>query len=160
MPKTKPTNKINIGLVGYGTVGSGVVRFLSMRRSFFKNKFNTEFVIKSICDIRLPDNTRGLGKVRLTKKFQDILDDPKVDVIVELIGGLHPAKEIIEKALKGGKHVVTANKAVISNFGKELFPLAKKQKRHLYFESSVGAGTPIIRTITEGLAGNKFFLPS
>ncbi|MBN1870082.1 MAG: homoserine dehydrogenase [Candidatus Omnitrophica bacterium] len=156
MQKTKSMSKINLGLVGYGTVGSGVAKFLSRRKSFFKNKFNTEFVIRTICDVRQLENVRGLGKARLTRKFHDILNDPKIDIVIELIGGLHPAKEIIMEALKQGKHVITANKAVIANSGKELFQLAKKQNRHLYFESSVGAGTPIIKMITEGLAGNKF----
>lgn len=157
MRKTNPTNKIHIGLIGYGTVGSGVVKFLSNRKSFIENKFDTQFVIRALCDLKLPDEKpRGLGKARLTKRVQNVLDDPKIDIVVELIGGLHPAKEIIVNALKRGKHVVTANKALIANSGKELFQLAKKHNRHLYFESSVGAGTPIIKTISEGLAGNKF----
>ncbi len=150
-------NKINIGLIGYGTVGSGVIKFLSNRKSYIKNKFDAEFVVKSICDLKLPKkSTRGLSKVKLTKKYQDILNDPTIEVIVELIGGLHPAKEIVVKALEQGKHVVTANKALISTYGKELFKLAKKKNSHLYFESSVGAGTPIIKSITEGIVGNKF----
>ncbi len=157
MQRTLIMNKINIGLVGYGIVGSGVVKFLSKRKSYIKNKFHTEFVIRTLCDLRLPKkNTRGLSKTRLTKKIQDVLDDPKIDIVIELIGGLHPAKEIVVKALKRGKHVITANKALIASSGKELFRLAKKQKRHLYFESSVGAGTPIIKSITEGVVGNKF----
>jgi len=149
-------NKINIGLIGYGTVGSGVIKLLNKRKSYIKNKFNAEFVIRTICDLNIhKSNTRGLGKTRLTKKIQDILDDPKIDIVVELIGGLHPAKEIVIGALKNGKHVVTANKALISAHSKELFQLAKKQNRHLYFESSVGAGVPIIKSLTEGIAGNK-----
>ena len=157
MRKTTLMNKINIGLIGYGTVGSGVVKFLSNQRSFIKNKFNTEFVVKTLCDLKLPKkNTRGLSKTRLTKNVQNILNDPKIDIVIELIGGLHPAKEIVVQALQQGKHVVTANKALIASSGKELFQLAKKHKCHLYFESSVGAGTPIIKNITEGIAGNKF----
>ncbi len=157
MLRTNLMTKINIGLIGYGTVGSGVVKFLSNRKSFIKNKFNTEFTIRTLCDLKLPKkNTRGLGRTRLTKKVQDVLDDPKIDIVIELIGGLHPAKEIVVKALNQGKHVITANKALIANSGKELFRMAKKQNCHLYFESSVGAGTPIIKTITEGIVGNKF----
>jgi homoserine dehydrogenase len=150
-------NKINIGLIGYGTVGSGVVKLLRARKSYIKNKFNTEFVIRTLCDRSIhKKKTRGLGKARLTKNIQDVLGDPKIDIVVELIGGMHPAKEIALKSMKNGKHVVTANKELIANCGKELFQLAKKNHCHLYFESSVGAGIPIIKSITEGIVGNKF----
>ena len=121
-------NKINIGLIGYGTVGSGVIKLLSARKSYIKNKFNTEFVLRTLCDRSIhKKNTRGLSKTRLTKNIHDILDDPKIDIVIELIGGMHPAKEITLKALKNGKHVVTANKELIANCGKELFQLAKKK---------------------------------
>lgn len=150
-------NKINIGLIGYGTVGSGVVKLLGQRKSYIKNKFNTEFIIQTICDRSIhKKNTRGLGRTRLTKNIDDVLNDPTIDIVVELIGGTHPAKEIAVKAMQNGKHVVTANKELIANDGKELFQLAQKQNCHLYFESSVGAGIPIIKSITEGMAGNKF----
>ena len=147
----------NIGLIGYGTVGCGVVKLLKARRSHIKNKFKTEFVLRTLCDRSIhKKNTRGLGKTRLTKKIQDILNDPKIDIVIELIGGMHPAREIALKALRSGKHVVTANKELIANCGKELFQLARKNHCHLYFESSVGAGIPIIKNITEGVVGNKF----
>jgi len=150
-------NKINIGLIGYGTVGSGVVKLLNKRKSYIKSKFNAEFLIRTLCDRSIhKKNTRGLGKTRLTNKIRDVLNDPKIEIVVELIGGMHPAKEIAIKALKKGKHVVTANKELIAHCGKELFQLAKKNRCHLYFESSVGAGIPIIKNITEGVAGNKF----
>ncbi|MDP8212218.1 MAG: homoserine dehydrogenase, partial [Candidatus Zapsychrus exili] len=150
-------NKINIGLIGYGIVGSGVVKLLAKRKNYIKNRFKAEFVVSKICDIAISKrNTKGFKKTSLTTKFNDIVDDPKIDVVIELIGGLNPAKEIIVRALQNKKHVITANKALISSFGKELFQLAKKQNCHLYFESSVGAGIPIIKSITEGVVGNKF----
>ena len=150
-------NRINIGLVGYGVVGQGVVKLLKMREEFIKNKFDAEFNIKVLCDRSYhKKDTRGLGRALLTRDYNKVLDDPTINVVVELIGGLHPAKEIVFAALKRGKHVVTANKMLIANYGKELFRLAKNEKRHLYFESCVGAGTPMINIITDGLAGNKF----
>jgi len=150
-------NKIHIGLIGYGVVGSGVVKLLGRRKTYIKNKFNTEFIIKTLCDRDIDTKkAAGLNKTTLTKKYQDILDDPDIDIVVELIGGMHPAKDIAVQALKGGKHVVTANKELIANCGQELFQLAKKHNCHLYFESSVGAGVPVIKTITEGVVGNKF----
>ena len=149
--------KVNIGLIGYGVVGSGVVQLLRKREAFVQDKFNTEFIFKTICDrsIRRKD-TRGLSKAYLTTDPRKILDDPSIEVVVELIGGLKPAKEIVMGALKRGKHVVTANKELIANYGRELFQLAREKKCYFYFESSVGAGIPIIKGITEGMAGNKF----
>ena len=150
-------HKITIGLIGFGTVGSGVVELLQKRKNFIKNRFNTEFVIKTVCDLEIKKrDTTGLNKTLLTTNINDVVDDKDIDVVIELIGGLSPAKDIVVNSLNNGKHVVTANKALISNYGKELFKIAQKNKCHLYFESSVGAGIPIIKSITEGLVGNKF----
>ena len=149
--------KINIGLIGFGTVGSGVVQFLQKRKTLIQKRYQVQFQLKTVCDLYIDKlDTRSLKNVRLTKNYHDILDDPEIDVVVELIGGTHPALEIVSGALNQGKNVVTANKALISSFGKELFALAQKKNRHLYFESSVGAGVPIIKTLTEGLVGNTF----
>ena len=150
-------NKINVGLIGCGNVGLGVVKFLQKKRSYIKKKFNVEFNINAICDLKIKKRTpKGIGKAVLTTKYQKIISNPDIDVVVELIGGLHPAKEIVLGALKKGKHVVTANKGLIAQYGKELFIEAHKQNRNIYFESAVMAGVPIIKTITEGLAGNQF----
>ncbi|VAW13034.1 Homoserine dehydrogenase, partial [hydrothermal vent metagenome] len=150
-------DKISIGLIGYGVVGKGVVKMLNQQKNLLKNKFNTEFVLKTLCDRsvhkKLP---KGLGKVHLTTDVEAILNDNSIDVVVELIGGMKLAKTIVRKALKSGKHVVTANKELIANCGKELFQIAQKSNTHLYYESAVGAGIPIIKTISEGIAGNKF----
>lgn len=149
--------KINIGLIGYGVVGSGVVQLLRKREMFIRDKFGTEFILKAVCDrsIRRKD-TRGLSKAYLTTNPQKILDDPSIEVVIELIGGLKPAREIVMGAIKRGKHVITANKELIANYGRELFRLAREKNCYFYFESSVGAGIPIIKGITEGMAGNKF----
>ncbi len=150
-------NRLNIGLIGFGVVGSGVVKFLLNRENFLRNKFNAEFDLKIICDRSIHEkNTRGLRKTVLTTKFEDVLNRGDIDVVIELIGGIHPAKEIIESALHSGKHVITANKALLAQHGEQLFRIAKAKDRNIYFESSVGAGTPIIKLITEGVAGNKF----
>ena len=149
--------KINIGLIGYGVVGAGVVKFLQKRQNYIRDKYGVEFVVRTICDGSIHrKDTRGLGAAKLTKKIGDVLDDRSAEVIIELIGGLHPAKEIVTTALRRGKHVVTANKVLIAHCGKELFQLAKKLNRQLYFEASVGAGVPIIKTITEGMVGNTY----
>ncbi len=149
--------KIKIGLIGYGTVGSGVVKFLQKRHEYIRAKYGVEFVLRTLCDRSIhKKDTRGLGKARLTTKIADVLDDKNIEVAIELIGGLHPAQEIVTTALSRGKHVITANKLLIANQGKELFRLAKRQNRQLYFEASVGAGVPIIKTITEGIVGNTY----
>ena len=157
MEKTAVMRKINIGLIGHGVVGAGVVKFLQKRQNYIRDKYRVEFVVRTICDRSIHrKDTRGLGAAKLTKKIGDVLDDRSAEVIIELIGGLHPAKEIVTTALRRGKHVVTANKVLIAHYGKELFQLAKKQNRQLYFEASVGAGVPIIKTITEGMVGNTY----
>jgi homoserine dehydrogenase len=149
--------KITIGLIGLGTVGAGVAKLIRSRSSFIKSKFGVEFELKTVCDLKLdPQFLKALGKVNTTKDYHDIINDPQIDVVVELIGGLHPAFEILKGALQKGKHTVTANKAVISNFGRELFQVAHENKRSLYFETAVLAGVPVIKTITEGIAGNQY----
>ena len=149
--------KINLGLIGYGVVGSGVVRLLSERKNFIKQKFNIEFTFKKICDRNIRQKkTLGIKKSVLTTNYRDVITDKDIDVVIELIGGMNPAEDIILGALKNGKHVVTANKEVLAHRGKQLFKEALKRNRDIFFEASVGAGIPIIKSITEGLAGNKF----
>lgn len=149
--------KINIGLIGYGVVGRGVVQFLKRREEYLRDKFQIQFNLKALCDRSVhKKDTRGLGKTLLTKNVEHVINDPAIDIVVELIGGLRPAKQIVVDALKKGKHVVTANKELIANCGRELFELAQKQKCNLYYESSVGAGIPIIKTVSEGIVGNNF----
>src|SRR5689334_8790078 len=98
-------NKLNLGLIGYGTVGQGVVKFLRNRENFFRNKFNTEFQLKILCDRSIQEkNTRGLTHTELTTDYNRVISHPDVDVVVELIGGMHPAQEIVMGALKAGKH--------------------------------------------------------
>jgi len=149
--------KINLGLIGYGNVGSGVVKLLRQKNNYIKEKFDIEFHVKAICDLTFSKKKpSGLGSTLLTTNAQDLLADPEINIIIELIGGLHPAREFIVSALENGKHVVTANKALIAEHGKELFEIAHRCKKNVYFETSVQAGVPIIKTLTEGVAGNQF----
>ncbi len=151
------SNKINIGLIGYGNVGQGVVKFLQKKKSYIKKKFKCEFVLKAVCDKDIKKRpTSALGNVLLTDDYRKVLALKDIDAVIELIGGLHPAKEIAAGALKSGKHLVTANKELIGHHGKELFQLAHACDRNIYFESSVMAGVPVIKGISEGVAGNQF----
>lgn len=150
--------KINVGLIGLGNVGSGVVKILHEKRALLSEKIETEIVIKKICDkdISLKRNI-SIDRKLLTKNAAEIINDPQIDIVVELIGGIHPAKEFVIESLKKGKNVVTANKALLAQEGKELFAVAKDRGKSIYFEASVGAGIPIIKSLREGLVANKFY---
>jgi homoserine dehydrogenase len=149
--------KINVGLLGFGNVGSGLVRILKERKKFLKDKLGAELVIKKICD-KDTKTRRGvkINRALLTSNVKEFLRDKGIDIIVELIGGVHPAKEFIIEALRNKKYIVTANKALLAEEGEEVFRVAQKNKRSVSFEASVGAGIPIIKTIREGLVANKF----
>jgi len=149
--------KINVGIIGFGNIGSGVVKILKLRKSLLMQKIETEIVIKKICDKDLA-KTRDVAvdKNMLTADAYEIINDPAIDIIVELMGGINPAKEFILAALKKGKHVVTANKALLAEYGNELFRESIERGKNIYFEASVGAGIPIIKSIKEGLVANKF----
>ena len=149
--------KINIGLIGLGNIGCGVVKILQLRKSLLARKIGIEIVIKKICDKDLTTKRDvSVDKNLLTRDAYEIINDPQIDIVVELMGGINPAKEFILAALKKGKHVVTANKALLAEHGNELFREASERGKNIYFEASVGAGIPIIKSIKEGLIANKF----
>jgi homoserine dehydrogenase len=149
--------KVNIGIIGFGTVGAGVVKILRERKKLLSDKIGSEINIKRICDKDIVSKRNvSVDKALLTADPKDILNDPQIDIVVELIGGVHPAKEFITEALKKGKNIVTANKALLSQDGKELFTLARESSKSIYFEASVGGGIPIIKSLREGLVANKF----
>jgi len=149
--------KINVGLIGFGNIGCGVVKILQQRRSLLAQKIGIEIVIKRICDKDLTlKRDVVVDKNCLSRDANEVINDPQIDIIVELIGGINPAKEFILAALKKGKHVVTANKALLAEHGNELFVVANERGKNIYFEASVGAGIPIIKSIKEGLVANKF----
>ena len=122
------------------------------RRAFLNKKIGLEINIKRICDKDISSKRNvSVDKSLLTNDAQEIINDPQIDIVVELIGGIHPAKEYIIEALKKGKNVVTANKALLAQEGRELFALAQDRGKSIYFEASVGAGIPIIKSLREGL---------
>lgn len=149
--------KINVGIIGFGNVGSGVIKILRSRKSFLSEKIGLEIKIKKICDKDIYSKRKiPVDKNLITQDVKEIINDPNIDVVVELIGGIHPAKEYISEALKNGKNVITANKALLAESGKELFALALDRGKNIYFEASVGAGIPIIKSLREGLVANRF----
>jgi homoserine dehydrogenase len=149
--------KINIGLIGFGNVGSAVVKILKDKKSLLREKIGVELCLKKICDKDiLSKRLVSVDKGLLTSDASLILNDPQIDVVIELIGGMHPAKEIILRALESGKYVITANKALLAESGGELFSQAAKRGKSIYFEASCGAGIPIMKSLREGLVANRF----
>jgi homoserine dehydrogenase len=148
--------EINVGLLGCGTVGTGVARLLLERQDRIAARLGARLVLRRAADL---DTTRDRG-VRfpegvLVPDARRVVAEPGIDIIVEMIGGDTIAKELILKAIANGRHVVTANKALIAGHGNELFAAAAARKVDLYFEASVGGCMPIIKTLRESLAGNR-----
>jgi len=149
-------NEISIGLLGLGTVGEGVAKILQQHQQDLRHKLGAEVAIKRVL-IRNKHKERisTFDPAVFTTDIDEILNDSSLDIIVEVMGGLEGAKEAIEKALKAGKQVVTANKDVMAEFGHELLQLADEQKCDLFYEASVAGGIPIIRTLEDGLASDR-----
>jgi len=146
---------IKIGLLGIGTVGGGTVRVLQRNAGEITRRAGRAIQIVSAASLDLNRaricDTEG---IRLTTDAFEIVNDPTIDIIVELIGGLSPARELVLAALDNGKHVVTANKALIAKHGNEIFAKAREKGLMVAFEAAVAGGIPIIKAIREGLAGN------
>ena len=147
---------IQVGLIGFGTVGSGVVKVLRQNADVIEKRVGRPVVLARIADLDVTtDRGVQVPAGTLTTKVGDILDDPAIDIVVELIGGHEPAKRFILQAIERKKSVVTANKALLADHGEEIFEAAFKSTVDVGFEASVGGGIPIIRSLTEGLAGNR-----
>ncbi|WHZ16757.1 MAG: Homoserine dehydrogenase [Nitrospira sp.] len=148
--------EIGVGLIGFGTVGTGVVRVLTENAELIRRRVGVPIRLVRIADL---DITRDRGIAIppgiLTTDIQQVLADPRVDIVIELMGGYDTAKRVILDAIHRGKHVVTANKALLAVHGEEIFAAASRQGIDLGFEASVGGGIPVIRALTEGLAANN-----
>lgn len=147
---------VNIGLIGFGTVGSGAVAILLRNGDTMARKIGSRLNVKRIVDLDITTpRPVQLRESILSTNAADVLDDPDIDIVVETIGGVDPAGDFIRRALRNGKHVVTANKELIAKEGATLLPLAAELKRDLLFEASVGGGIPIISPLKGSLAGNE-----
>lgn len=149
-------SQIKVGLIGFGTVGAGMVEILINNRGLIADRIGAEIAVKKIADLDIASD-RGvkIDPMVLTTDAMEIINDPEIDVVVELIGGCDQAMEYILAALERGKHVVTANKALIAKHGRLLFDTAERYSVDIAFEASVAGGIPIIRALREGLAGNQ-----
>lgn len=149
------SKSINIGMIGLGTVGTGVVKVLAANAQSIAKKVGAPVVIEKIM-VRNPGKPRGVAVDHLiTGNIEDIIHNPAIDVVVEVMGGETPAKDYMLEAIKAGKHVVTANKDVVAKYGRELFAAAAEKQVDVMFEASVGGGIPIIGPLKQSLAGNK-----
>jgi len=147
--------KIQVGLIGFGTVGSGLAQTLLDQKERLIRKVGTEVVLSQVADIMTDKLPEQFSDVSLTKDAADIFANPDIDIVVELIGGMEPARTFMLEAIKHGKHVVTANKALLSVHGKEIFEAAVTHNVEVGFEASVGGGIPVIKSLKEGLVANK-----
>lgn len=152
------SGKIVIGILGSGTVGSGVIEVLKKNISDIEQRVGRSISIKSVLVRDLTKKRDHLEGIQLTNKVENILDDPEISIVVELMGGLHPSLEYMLRAMEAGKHVITANKDVVAQFGEQLFATAEQHKVEFRFEASVGGGIPIITPLKQCLTANKISL--
>jgi len=151
-----PKKSINVGIIGFGTVGTGTARILLDNADIIRRRLGAPIVLKKISDLDVKrDRGISLKGIQLTTDAQDIFTDSEIDVVVELIGGYKPAKEFILEAIKNKKHVVTANKALLAVHGEEIYASAEKSGVTLGFEASVAGGIPILAAVRNGLAANN-----
>ncbi len=152
----KYMKKVKIAILGFGNVGKGVWKILERNKEeIIKNSgYQVEvgkILVKDVNKVRKINVSEKL----LTDRFEDILNDDGIEIVVEVIGGESPAKDYIVRSMKAKKHVVTANKLLLASYLKELLHISREEKVSLYYEASVGGGIPIIREINESLTGNK-----
>ncbi len=147
---------ISIGLIGFGTVGTGVVKLLQENGDLIAGRLGAEIRLQRIADIDIR-KSRGIpvDDALLTTDAADILNDPGIDIVVELMGGYEPARTFILAAMTQGKHVVTANKALLATHGDEIFRSAMRHGVNIGFEASVGGTVPVIKALKESLIANR-----
>jgi len=148
--------RVNLGIVGGGTVGGGVFKAIQRNGGLLASRLGVEFRVVRVA-VRDPRKRRAVAMPRalFTTDWRAVVNDPQVDIVVELMGGTTTAREVVLAALKLAKPVVTANKALLSAHGEELFAAAEQQGTNLYYEASVAGGIPIIKVLREGLIGNR-----
>ena len=144
---------INVAILGYGTVGSGVFEVLNENKESISRRAGQELHVKYVLDLRdFPG--QPVEKV-LVHDYEQIVSDPEVDIVVEVMGGVEPAYTFVKKALLAGKNVCTSNKALVAKHGRELMDIAKENSINFLFEASCGGGIPIIRVINSSLTGDE-----
>ena len=146
---------VKIGLVGTGTVGGGCIDIILAHQEDFKKHYGIDIELARVCSLdKAQADAHGVGHL-FTNDFNEIINDPDIDIVIELIGGTTFARTVVTKALSAGKHVVTANKALMATYGEEIMDLAEANGREILFEASVGGGIPIIDPLKHSLIANE-----
>ena len=147
--------RINVGLIGFGTVGSGLYRLLERNGEVISRRTGISVAITSICDLRKDHVKRHAPGTEVTDDWKAVVDDGGIDIVAELIGGIDPARSIITRALERGKSVVTANKKLLAEEGAGIFTALRSGTGRLGFEAAVGGGIPCVMALRHGLVGNR-----
>jgi homoserine dehydrogenase len=153
--KQTDMKEIHVGIIGFGTVGQGFAQTLLDQQQRITERSGARIILSRIADINLQNLPEKFRDVIFTQNAADIIDDDNIDIVVELIGGIEPAKSFLLQAINSGKHVVTANKALLSTHGREIFEAAAANNVEVGFEASVGGGIPLIKSLKEGLVANN-----
>ncbi len=148
--------QVNVGVIGFGTVGAGTVEVLLENREIIRNRVGADITVRRIADLDL-ESDRGVKvpSSLLTRDAMEVINDPEIHIVAELMGGTGKAKEYILQAMEKGKHVVTANKALLAEYGGEIYESARIHGVDVAFEGAVGAGIPIIGSLRGGLSANR-----
>jgi homoserine dehydrogenase len=150
-------DEIKVGLIGFGNIGAGVVRLLQDNADTVQQKVGRRITLKRIADLDITsDRGVAVDPALLTTNVNDIFNDPEISIVIELIGGYEPAKSFVLRAIEAGKHVVTANKALLALHGDEIYAAAARKGVEVQFEAAVGGGIPVLSAIKGNLAGNRF----
>lgn len=150
-------SEIKVGLIGFGNIGAGVAKLLQDNANVIRSKAGTAVVLKRIADLDITtDRGVTVDPAVLTTDVNAIFDDPEISVVIELIGGYEPAKTFVLKAIEKGKHIVTANKALLALHGEEIYAAAARNNVEVQFEAAVGGGIPVLTAIKGNLAANNF----
>jgi homoserine dehydrogenase len=147
--------EIKVGLIGFGTVGKGLAEVLLSQRERLIRRTGMTIRLAGVADHGTTAMPERFRDIPLTRDASQLINDPEIDIVVELIGGIEPAKTFVMQAIASGKHVVTANKALLSQEGADIFAAAAKQGVEVGFEASVGGGIPVIKALKEGLVANR-----
>lgn len=148
-------DKIKVAILGLGTVGTGVYKIIQNQKNEFPNKIGAELEVSKILVRNAKKSREGVDMSLVTDKWEDVVNDGDIDIVIEVMGGIEPAKTYISEALCHGKHVVTANKDLMAEHGHELLETASEHKCDLLFEAAVAGGIPIIRPMKQCLAANN-----
>lgn len=149
--------EIKLGLLGFGTIGTGVVKLVTQNASLLEDKLGARLTLKRVADLDLTtDRGVALAPGVLTNDAHALLDDPEIDIVIELIGGYEPARTFVLRAIENGKHVVTANKALLAVHGGEIYAAAARKGVEVLYEAAVGGGIPVLSAIKGNMAANNF----